>query len=85
VPDLASFREPLFAEVVQEIGEKHGRPGPDEFSPLLAALDATRSEPLADRVQMKGEDAGRLTVRSAARPEVRLTRPQLRVLMKIYG
>jgi len=84
-PDLASFREPLFAEVVQEIGEKHGWPGPDGFSPFLAALDASRSEPLADRIQVKGEDAGRVTVQSAGGSEVRLTRPQLRVLARIYG
>ena len=85
VPDLKQAREPLFAEVVQEVGEKHGWPGPDEFSSFLAALDAARSEPLADRIKMKGEAAGRLAVETAGGAEVSLTRAQLRVLARIYA
>ena len=84
-PDLKHAREPLFAEVVQEVGEKHGWPPPDEFSPFLAALDASRSEPIADKIRMMGETAGRLAVETAGGAEVRLSRAQLRVLARIYG
>ena len=84
-PDLRHAREPLFAEVVQQVGEKHGWPAPDGFTPFLAALDAMRSEPLADRIRMKGEDAGRLVVETAGGAEVRLSRAQLRALAGIYG
>ena len=84
-PDLKLDREPLFAEVVQEVGEKHGWPGPDEFSPFLAALDATRSEPIADRLRPKGEPDGGLAFETAGGAEVRLTRAQLRALARIYA
>lgn len=85
VPDLKHVREPLFAEVVQEIGEKHGWPGPDEFSPFLASLDASRAEPFADRFQIKGEEEGKLTVETPGGAQVRVTRAQLRVLARIYA
>ena len=84
VPDLKHAREPLFAEVVQEIGEKHGWPGPDALSPFLAALDATRLEPLADRIRTKGEAGGKVTVEAAGGAEVRVSRAQLRALAMIY-
>lgn len=84
-PDLTHVRQPLFAEVVQEIGEKHGWPVPDEFSSFLASLDATRNEPLADRFQMKGSSGGKLVVETPGGAQVCLTRPQLRVLARIYG
>lgn len=84
-PDLKPRREPLFAEVVQEIGEKHGWPPPDEFSPFLASLDASRAEPLADRFQVKEEADGRLTVETLGGAQVLLTRPQARALARIYG
>jgi hypothetical protein len=84
-PDLTYSRDPLFAEVVQEIGEKHGWPGPDEFSPFLASLDASRSEPLVDRFQMKDGTGERLTVETPGGSQVRLTRAQLRALARIYA
>ncbi|MDG7008825.1 MAG: hypothetical protein JRN06_11435 [Nitrososphaerota archaeon] len=84
-PDLKPGREPLFAEVVQEIGEKHGWPQPDAFSPFLASLDASRTEPLADRFQMKGEADGKVTVETPGGAQVRLTRAQARALARIYG
>jgi len=49
-------------EVVEKIGERHGWPGPDEFSPFIAALDASRAEPIADSIIMKGEKEGKLLV-----------------------
>jgi len=82
--DLRHARQPLFAEVVQEIGEKHGWPGPDEFSPFIAALDASRGEPIADRIVMKGEKEGKLLVETPGGALVSLTRPQLRILARIY-
>ncbi|MDE1852142.1 MAG: hypothetical protein KGI38_00125 [Thaumarchaeota archaeon] len=84
-PDVTHVKQPLFAEMVQEIGEKHGWPSPDEFSPFLAALDASRNEPFADRVQMKGETGARLRVETPSGTQVGLTRPQLRALARIYG
>lgn len=84
-PDLKHSRDPLFAEVVQEIGEKHGWPGPDEFVPFLAMLDASRNEPLADRFRTKGEADGKLTVETPSGAQVRLTRAQLRAVASIYG
>lgn len=84
-PDLPLPRQPLFAEVVEKIGERHGWPGPDEFSPFLAALDASRTEPLADRFRTKGEDSGRAVVDTPGGAEVKLTRPQLRAAARIYG
>jgi hypothetical protein len=85
VADLRHAREPLFAEVVQEIGEKHGWPGPDEYSPFLASLDASRSEPLVDRLRMKEEVEGRVTVETPGGAQVRLTRAQVRALARIYA
>ncbi len=84
-PDLPQERAPLLAEVVEEIGKRHGWPGPDEYSPFLAALDASRTEPIADRLRAKGEEAGRLTVETPGGAEVRLTRAQLRAVARIYG
>ena len=83
-PDIRHVREPLFAEVVQEIGKKHGWPGPDGFAPFLAALDASRNEPLADRFRLKTEVEGKLAVETPGGAEVSLTRAQLRVLSRIY-
>ena len=84
-PDLKHLREPLFAEVVREIGERHGWPGPDGFAPFLASLDASRAEPFADRFQIKGEDQGRLVVETPGGAQVRLARAQLRALARIYA
>jgi len=83
--DLRHARDPLFAEVVQEIGEKHGWPGPDEFSPFLASLDASRAEPLTDRIIMRGEKEGKLLVESPGGALVGLTRAQVRALARIYA
>ena len=83
--DLRYAREPLFAEVVQEIGEKHGWPGPDEFSSFLASLDASRAEPLADRFRMKEEVEGKITVETPGGAQVMLTRAQVRALARIYA
>ena len=84
-PDLSGARPPLLAEVVEKIGQKHGWPGPDEFSPFIAALDASRAEPIADRIVMKGEREGKLLVETPGGAPVGVTRPQLRVLARIYG
>ena len=84
-PDLSQEREPLLAEVVQEIEEKHGWPGPDEFTPFLAALDASRTEPLVDRIKTKGKDNGLMAIETPGGAEVRLTRAQLRAVARIYG
>ena len=83
-PDLRGCRQPLLAELVRKIGERHGWPGPDEFSPFVAALDASRGEPLADRIIVKGEKEGRLLVENPGGALVGLTRSQLRVLARIY-
>jgi hypothetical protein len=82
---ISPAREPLFAEVVEKIGEKHGWPGPDEYSPFLAAWDASRTEPLADRIRTRGEDAGRVIVETPGGAEAKLTRAQLRALARIYA
>jgi hypothetical protein len=84
-PDLSQERQPLLAEVVQEIEEKHGWPAPDEFTPFLAALDASRMEPLADRIRTKGEDNGRMAIETPGGAEVKLTRAQLRAVARIYA
>ena len=84
-PDLSATRHPLLAEVVEKIGERHGWPGPDEFSPFIAALDASRAEPIADRIIMRGEKEGKLLVETPGGALVGLTRPQLRMLARIYG
>ena len=83
--DLRHLREPLFAEVVQEIGERNGWPAPDEFTPLLAELDASRREPLADRFKVNGEAEGRVAVKTPGGVQVRLSRAQLRALARIYA
>ncbi|HXW94479.1 MAG TPA: hypothetical protein VEJ19_02080 [Nitrososphaerales archaeon] len=83
-PDLSGTRQPLLAEVVDEIGQRHGWPGPDEFSPFIAALDASRAEPIADRIVMKGEKEGKLLVETTGGAPVGVTRPQLRALSMIY-
>jgi hypothetical protein len=84
-PDLPQERQPLLAEVVQEIGEKHGWPAPDQFSPFLAALDASRTEPLADRILTRGDDTGGVAVEAPGGAEVKLTRAQLRAVARIYA
>lgn len=84
-PDISTSRQPLFAEVVEKIGERHGWPGPDEFSPFLAAMDASRTEPLTDRIRTKGEVSGRVVVETLGGAEAKLTRAQLRAVARIYG
>ena len=84
-PDLSAPRQPLLAEVVEKIGMRHCWPGPDEFSPFIAALDASRADPIADRVIMKGEKEGRVLVETQGGALVEVTRPQLRILARIYG
>jgi len=84
-PDLPAARQPILAEVVEKIGERHGWPGPDEYSPFIAALDASRGEPIADRIVMKGEKEGKVLVETPGGALVGLTRSQLRVLARIYG
>ncbi|MDG7013999.1 MAG: hypothetical protein JRN11_01170 [Nitrososphaerota archaeon] len=83
--DLAPARRPLFAELVEEIQERHGWPGPDEFSPFLAALDASRAEPFSDRVVARGEAEGKVSVEAPEGAEVKLTRAQLRAVARVYG
>ena len=83
--DISLERQPLFAEVVEEITEKHGWPVPDEFSPFLAALDASRTEPFGDRLKIKGEDSGRVAVEAPGGSEVSITRAQLRAIARIYA
>lgn len=83
--DISPERRPLFAEVVQEISEKHAWPIPDEFSPFLAALDASRGEPLADRLRITGEGDGRVAAEAPGGAGVKLTRAQLRAVARIYG
>jgi len=83
--DTTHIKQPLFVEMVQRIGESHGWPGPDEFSPFLAALDASRTEVFADRIRMKEETTEKLTVETPSGAQVGLTRPQLRALARIYG
>lgn len=83
-PDLSEARQPLLVEVVEKIGERHGWPGPDEFSPFIAALDASRGEPIADRIIIKGEKEGKLLVETPGGALVGLTRPQVRVLARTY-
>jgi hypothetical protein len=85
VADLKHAREPLFAEVVQEIGRKHGWPAPDEFSSFLASLDASRTEPLVDRFRMKEEVEGKVIVETPGSAQVRLTKAQVRALARIYA
>lgn len=82
--DLSVPRPPLLAEVVEKIGEKNGWPGPDEYSTFLAAMDASRAEPLADKIRTKGEEGGKVTVETPGGAEVRLTRAQLRAVARIY-
>ena len=84
-PDLAGSRRPLLAEVVQKVGERHGWPMPDEYSPFLASMDASRTEPLADRFRTKGGDSRRLAVETPGGAEVTLSRAQLRAVARIYG
>jgi hypothetical protein len=84
-PDLSLEREPLLAEVVREVEDRHGWPAPDEYSPFLAAMDASRSEPLADRLRPKGEAGGKLAIETPGGAEVRLTRAQLRAVARIYA
>lgn len=83
--DISLERQPLFAEVVEEIARKQGWPVPDMYSPFLAAVDASRSAPLVDRFRTKGEDAGRVAVETPSGLEVSLTRAQLRAVARIYG
>ncbi|MDG7016193.1 MAG: hypothetical protein JRM82_02335 [Nitrososphaerota archaeon] len=82
--DLAPVRRPLFAEVVEKIQERHGWPGSDEFSPFLAALDASRAEPFSDRVLARGEAEGKVSVGAPEGAEVKLTRAQLRAVARVY-
>lgn len=84
-PDLSVLRPPLLAEVVEKIGEGHGWPGPDEYSSFLAAMDATRSEPLAERFRAAGEIDGRMAVETPNGVGVKLTRAQLRAVARIYA
>ncbi|MDG6911970.1 MAG: hypothetical protein JRN35_02685 [Nitrososphaerota archaeon] len=83
--DLTPARQPLFAEVVEKIQERHGWPGPDAFSPFLAALDASRTEPFSDRVMARGEAEGKVSVETPGGAEVKLTRAQLRAVARIYA
>ena len=83
--DISLQRQPLLAEMVEEITKRNGWPVPDEFSPFLAALDASRTEPLGDRVMIKGEKVGKVAVETPGGAEVRLTRAQLRAVARIYA
>ncbi|MDG6946804.1 MAG: hypothetical protein JRN63_03940 [Nitrososphaerota archaeon] len=83
--DLAPARRPLFAEVVEKIQERHGWPGPDEFSPFLAALDASRAEPFSDRAVVAGEVEGRVSVETPGGAAAKLTRAQLRAVAMVYA
>ncbi len=84
-PDASPRRRPLLAEVAEMIGERHGWPSSDEFSSFLAALDASRGAPLADRIMTKGVGVGNVTAEAPGGAEVRLSRAQLRAVARIYG
>lgn len=83
--DLSFVRLPLFAEVVEEIAEKHGWPAPDEFSSFLAALDASRTEPLSDRLRTRSQERGMVVAETPGGAEAKLTRAQLRAVARIYA
>ena len=84
-PDISPAREPLLAEVVDRVGEIHRWGGPDEFSSFLAALAASRADPLADRLRTRDEEAGRVAVETPGGAQAKVTRPQLRAIARVYG
>jgi hypothetical protein len=84
-PDLKHPRRPLFAEVVQEVGERHGWPGPDEFSAFLGELDAGRGDSLGDRLRLNKGKEDRLAVETNGGAQLEVARSQLRALAAIYG
>ncbi len=83
--DATPMREPLLAEVVEAISERHGWANPDEFSPFLASLDASRAEPLAERLTVTDGADGTVSAVSLGGAQVKLTRSQLRAVARVYA
>ena len=47
-------------------------------------MDASRAEPLADRIRTKGEGEGRVAVETPGGTQVKLSRAQLRAVARTY-
>jgi len=85
LPGQKTKRQPLLWELAELIEEKHGWSGPSEMCTLLATLDATRSDPVGDRLRIvEGDPSQGISVAVPGGAKACLTRPQIRALTAIY-
>lgn len=76
---------PLLWEVLEGVGRTTRWASPDPCSSLLDSLNATRGVPLGERLrEIEGSGNG-VSLQSLGGAEVRVTRPQLRALVRIYS
>lgn len=83
--DDSSGRRPLLAEIMEEVREEYAPLSQDVLTSFLASMDASRTEPVVDRIKTKGGDEDTLMVETPSGLEVRLTRAQLRAIVRMYA
>lgn len=82
--DLES--QPLMWEALEALGQSHLPQVPDALTNFLSTVCATRGEGVGERLVNGGETgSGTMLVSSLGATQVELTRPQLRMIVSVYG
>ncbi|MGH9917527.1 MAG: hypothetical protein ACRD6W_01440, partial [Nitrososphaerales archaeon] len=83
----ALSRPSLLWEVFRELGKKVEWQKPDGYTTFLASMFATKGETFGERVSEAGSGEGpqQLLVQSLGTPPVKMSRPELRVITRIYS
>jgi len=76
---------PLIWEFLERVGNRFKLPEPDSFSNLLLSVQASRNEPLSERLAGLESSGENLKVKALAGDEVGLSRAQLRAIVSIYS
>jgi hypothetical protein len=86
-PRQKPSRRPLLWETLRLVERKLRWPEPDAKTAFLGTMFATREETIGERIVEAGNtpDARVMTVRSVGSPQVELTRPQLRAVVRVYA
>jgi hypothetical protein len=86
-PRQKPSRRPLLWETLRLVERKLRWPEPDAQTAFLGTMFATREETLGERIVEAGNtpDARVVTVKSVGSPQIELTRPQLRAVVKVYA
>jgi hypothetical protein len=78
--------QPLVWEALEVLGEKFQVLEADAYTNFLSSVCATQGDGLGERLASEGRDgSATVMISSLGAPQVELTRPQLRAIVRAYG